>query len=78
MNWYLGFIVAVSLSVASLTRADVDPREVQKSIDKAIAFLYSKQDERGTWDPPAATDTNPTPALGGQWGGTTALGSTGL
>jgi hypothetical protein len=70
----------IPLFIATLTTgaAPPTPNEVDASIKKAVAWLYSKQDQKGHWEEKEAPegdlkgkDRN-TPT-GGQWGGYTAI-----
>src|SRR5690349_4127580 len=49
--------------------------QVEQSLDRAKAFLYSKQQKDGTWelDPRKDPGEAPWAVTGGQWGGLTAL-----
>src|SRR5688500_6492197 len=71
----LALILLVTLPIQA---APPTPNEVDASIKKAVAWLYSQQDQRGHWEKKEAPEgeikgkdrNNPT---GGQWGGYTAV-----
>lgn len=69
-------IVAVLLLICSTTLADVSPKDVRASIDRGVAWLYTKQNaETGSWETLPQRDPNEKPwsEQGAQWGRTTAI-----
>src|SRR5687767_6584343 len=67
------------LTLASqLTAAPPTPKEVDASIKKGVAWLYSKQNQKGHWESAEAPEGNIKGAdrnkpTGGQWGGHSAI-----
>lgn len=75
MKRLLAFVVAVVTIVGESTHA-ATPQAVDDAVRRGVAFLYTKQNEKGHWEHgPAPASPN---ALGGgehsgQWGGRTSL-----
>lgn len=62
-------LLVLLICLFALPARAATPAEVEKSIQKAIDYLYKTQNSRGTWDP-AAPDKK---AKHSQWGGPTAI-----
>ena len=75
-RWRRGCAALVALGVVAgpvaRLRGDVTPEQIDNAIEKGKAYLYSQM-HGANWETDQQPPLDPTPGLGGQWGGQTAI-----